>query len=287
MHTIINLSRIMKGFSRMQIVSVIVLLIPITSFCQTPPEEFFKGLDLFEVSPSKAKAEFQQAVKKDSLFHGSYHFLGVIYLNENQLDSAIYNFRKAVSLNKQNANHTREMAYVRLIDTYMLQADLSNAFNAAWEAYLYYPDNKVIERYVKDVCLWSFYLSHTSLDPSYLQKELQEQYIVNSVDQEYLIIRRIEINGQRLVPAGQRLVQKKKTSYDIISCQLSDSDKTTDVVFKLNWDLRKDFGGSIPNTTSVYENLENPIYERIGALLVSDPKQDIKKAVEEILGSYK
>jgi len=266
-----------------QIVLMFIIFISADTICQTPPEEFFKGLDLLEINQQQAKQEFLLAIKKDSLFHGSYHFLGVIYINDNQLDSAINSFIKSIDLNKNNANHTREMAFVRLIDTYLTKLDFMNAFNSAWEAYIQYPENTTIERYFKDVCLWSFYINHANLDSSYLQKDLKEEYIVNSVDEEYLILRRIQINGQNLIPNGQRLVNKKKASFDIISCQVPDSGETIDVSFKLNWDLKKFYGGTISNTKSVYDNQENPIYARIGALLVSDPKQDIKKAVEEIL----
>jgi len=274
-----------KTIVKRQIVLFFILFISITTLCQTPPEEFFKGLDLLEVNQTQAKREFLLAVKKDSLFHGSYHFLGVIYLNDNKLDSAIYNFKKSIDLNRNNGNHTREMAFVRLIDTYLIQLDFVNAFNSAWDAYIQYTDNKTIERYLKDVCLWSFYITHANLDPSYLSKDIKEEYIVNSVDEEYLIIRRLQINGQYLTPSGQRLVQKKKASYDIISCHVPDSGETIDVSFKLNWDMRKYFGGTITNTKSVYDNQENPIYERMGALLINDPKQELKKAIEEILHS--
>jgi tetratricopeptide (TPR) repeat protein len=272
-----------KANMKKQIVLITILFISVTTLCQTPPDEFFKGLDLLEINQKQAKKEFLLAVKKDSLFYGSYHFLGVIYLNDNQLDSAINSFKKSIDLNTNNGNHTREMAFIRLIDTYLIQQNFVNAFNSAWEAYIQYTDNKIVERYLKDVCLWSFYINHANLDPSYLLKDLKEEYIVNSVDEEYLILRRIQINGQNLIPSGQRLIQKKKTSYDVISCQISESGETIDVPFKLNWDLGKYFGGTISNTKSVYDNQENPIYERIGALLISDPEQDLKQAIEEIL----
>jgi tetratricopeptide (TPR) repeat protein len=266
-----------------QIFFGLILIQSLTVFSQVPPEEFFKGLDLLNINKKEAKKEFLIAYKKDSLFHGTYHFLGVIYLADNQTDSAIYCFKKSIDLNKENINHTREMAYVRLLDTYLYQHDFNNSFSIAWEAYTQYPDNTSIKLGLNDVCLWSFYINHNSLDPSYLSQELKEEYVVNSVDEEYLIIRWVKINDQYLGVNSQSLIKKKRTSYDILKCTLSDSNETVDVKFKLNWDLDKYYGGRVTNTNEVYSNLDNPIYERIGALLVSDSKIDLDMEIKKLM----
>lgn len=258
------------------------LINAVSVFSQTPPEEFFKGLDLLTVNNQQAKKEFLIARDKDTLFHGTYHFLGVIYLDENKVDSAILCFKKSIVLNKGNVNHTREMAYIRLIDTYLYKHDFFNSFSEAWEAYQLYPDNNTITQDLKDVCLWSFYINHNSLDSTYLSPELKNEYVVNSVPEEYLILREIKINDQYLIFNGQNLVTKKGISYDILSCTLSKSDKKIDVKYKLNWNLNKDFGGKVANTINVYSNLEFPIYERIGARLVEDPKIDLKQEIEKL-----
>ncbi len=236
---------------------LIILLFFVNAFSvlsQSPPEEFFKGLDLLSVNLKEAKKEFLIALKKDTLFHGTYHFLGVIYLDENKTDSAITCFKKSILLNTGNVNHTREMTYVRLIDTYLYRHDFLNAYNVAREAYTLYPDNNVIAQDLKDICLWSFYINHNGLDSSYLSSGLKDEYIVNSVPEEYLIIRKIRINGQYLAVNSQMLTKKKKVNYDILTCNISKSNKTIDVKFRLNWDLNKYPGGKTGNTTDVYSD---------------------------------
>ena len=265
---------------------VIVVVIAFQSayaFCQNPPAEFFKGLELLNTNKKDAKREFLIAVERDSLFHGSYHFLGTIMVDERKPDSAILYFAKAIRLNKDNARHTQEMAYVRLLNTYCYQRDFKNAFAAAWEAYKLYPENKGIPTGLKDICLWSFHIKHNQLDPSYLSPDIQKEYIVNSIPQEYLIFRKIVVNGEYLLLDGQSLVSKNEASYDVFRCTVSVSKEKVELNFKLNWNMNKDFGGKPAPTAEVYANANNPVYERIGALLVKDPKTDLKTEIEKLL----
>jgi tetratricopeptide (TPR) repeat protein len=276
-------SSIIKRIFKKRLFLLVIVIQSLTVYSQVPPEEFFKGLDLLSINKQEAKKEFLIAHKKDSLFHGTYHFLGVIYLAEKQPDSAIYCFKKSIALNKENINHTKEMAYVRLIDTYLYQRDFNNSFSIAWDAYLQYPDNNAIKLGLQDACLWSFYINHNNLDPSYLSPDLKDEYLVNSVDEEYLIIRWTRINDQYLSVSKQSLINKKKVSYDILKCSLSDSNESVEVKFKLNWDLNKYFGGKVVNANDVYSDSGNPIYERIGALLASDPKIDLNNEINKLI----
>lgn len=266
-----------------QLIIVLTITLTFSAFCQAPPEEFFKGLGLLSTDKEKAKKEFLIAIKKDTLFHGTYHFLGVIYLDENKIDLAIDYFKKSVVLNKENINHTREMAYIRLIDAYLYQLDFSNSFSIAWEAYQIYPENNNIQQSLKDVCLWSFYINHNNLDSSYLSSELKDEYIVNSIPEEYLILRKIRVNDQFLVFDSQSLIKKRGSNYDVISCTLSKSKEKIDVSYKLNWNVEKDLGGHMANTENISSNPDNPIYERVGALLVSDTKIGLKQEILKLM----
>ena len=270
-----------------QLIFILLFANAISAFSQIPPDEFFKGLDLLNIDTKKAKKEFQIALNKDTSYHGTYHFLGVIYLYENKIDSAITCFKQSIILNTENVNHTREMTYVRLINTYLYKHDFLNSFNIAWEAYQLYPENNAIERNLKDVCLWSFYINHNGLDSSYLTSEIKDEYLVNSIPEEYLIIRKIRIDDHYLIFNSQKLIKKKKVNYDIISCNISKSNKTIDVKFRLNWDLNKYFGGKVVNTDDIYSDSELAIYERVGALLVSDSKINLKKEVKKIIKDEK
>jgi len=263
--------------------STCLAIIVIACNSQAPPEEFFKGLDLLSTNLSQAKKEFKIAYQKDSLFHGTSHFLGVIFLREDEPDSAIYFFNKSIRLNPGNANHTKEMTYVRLIDAYLNQIDFKNAFPIAWKAYLIYPENNVIVQDLKDVCLWAFYIKHNGLDSSYLSSQLKQEYIVNSVPEEYLIIRRIRISDNSMSFNSQRVQRIKKENYDIINCSYSENENPIDIKFMINWDMNKYFGGKVADTKSIYEDISNPIYERIGALLVSDFKINLKEEINKLL----
>ena len=250
---------------------------------QNPPQEFFLGMDLLASDLVKAKKEFKIAYQKDSLFHGSSHFLGVIYLRENSYDSAVYFLKKSISLSTENVNHTKEMTYVRLIDAHLNSFNFNNAFSTAWDAFLDYPDNNVIARSLKDICLWSFYIRHNKLDSSYLSSMLKNEYIVNSVPEEYLIMRRIRIDDNALSVISQRVAKIKKKDYDIISCSYIQGKEPIDIRFFINWDMNKYFGGHVADTKSVYEDSNKPIYERIGALLVDDSKIDLNREIKKLL----
>jgi hypothetical protein len=264
------------------LIIILMAFMPIAIYGQVPPEEFFKGLDLLTINKQEAKKQFLIAHKKDSIFHGTYHFLGVIYIAENQPDSAIFCFKKSIELNKENTNHTKEMAYVRLIDTYLYQFDFKSSFSVAWEAYLMYSENKGFVQELQDVCLWSYYTRHNGLDSTYLSPEIRKEYIVNSIPEEYLILRRIRINDNPLQFNGQRLVKIKRENFDILSCSYSNNAEKIDLKFKLNWDMNKYYGGKDGDTKGVYADSNNPIFERIGALLVSDSKINLKEEITKI-----
>jgi tetratricopeptide (TPR) repeat protein len=264
------------------LLSLCVIVQIITAQSQTPPEEFFKGLDLMSTDIKEAKREFTVALQKDSLFHGTYHFLGVICLRQEQYDSAIYYLKKTITLNTANERHTREMAYDRLIHAYLCKIDFKDAFEAAREAFLKYPENKVISRDLRDVCLWAYHIRHNGLDSSCLSPQLKKEYIVNSVDQEYLIVRMIRIDDNALSIQSQALRKIKKNNYDILTCAYQQNTRTAEVTFKINWDMDRYFGGISGDPDGVYSNIGNPVFDHIGALLITDPDINLKEEIEKI-----
>jgi tetratricopeptide (TPR) repeat protein len=265
---------------------LILVIIPvIAAQSQTPPEEFFKGLDLMSSDLKEAKKEFTIALHKDSLFHGTYHFLGVISIREGQYDSAIYYFKKTILLNTANERHTREMAYDRLIHAFLYKYDFKDAFDAAREAFLKYPENKVFSRDLRDVCLWSYHIRHNGLDSSYLSPQLKKEYIVNSVDQEYLIVRIIRIDDNGLSVQSQSLRKIKRNNYDILTCAYLQNTETIDLNFRINWDMDKYYGGKTGDPQGVYANAGNPVYVRIGALQIANDDIDLEEEIEKITGN--
>ena len=261
----------------------LLLFQSIHSFCQQPPQEFYAGMDLVKTDQQEAKKYFLLAIQKDSSFHGSYHFLGVIYLNQHRPDSAIACFKKALELNKLNINHTKELDYVRLIAVYTYQQDFPDAFDIGWAALKLYPDNKSIASALREVCLWSFYINHDHLNPDYLSTEVRTDYVVTSIAQEYLILRHLNVKGEYLLMNSQALVQKNGASYDVFKCTLSESKKEVEVDFKIDWDMGKYFSGKTVPTQEVIDNTKNPVYEKAGTTLVADAKTDLQAAITKML----
>lgn len=248
---------------------------------QTAPTAFVKGLELINSNAAEAKTQLLIAQQEDPAFHGTYHFLGVLYLDENKLDSAVACFNQAITLNPTNANKTKEMAYLRLVDVYLYQHDFERAFATAWEAFQLFPDNLAIKQNLHDVCLWAFYVKHNGLNINYMSKDLIDEYVVHAISEEYLIIRRKMVDGAHIYVESQSTLQKNKAFYDVLTCTQANGKKYY-VMFKLDWDFNKQFGGNVPNTNDVYANSSNSIAERLGALLVDDARVDLKKEYEKL-----
>jgi hypothetical protein len=267
------------------LITLLILFKCISAFCQQPPPEFFNGLDLLQTDKTAAKKDFLVSIQKSPQFHGAYHFLGVIYLDEQKPDSAIWCFKKAVELNKANVNHTREMAYTRLVQTYLGQKDFKNAFDTGWEGLQQYADSKLIGTALRDNCLWSFYTIENGLDPAYLSTNIKPEYVVNCISEEYLILRNLRVNGESLQFTGQALVNKNGSAYDVLRCKYAGSgDKDTSVYFKINWDMNTYMGeGKVAPQQPVIDDTSKPVYDRVGASLVADNKAVLKDVIEKLL----
>ena len=172
------------------------------------------------------------------------------------------------------------MTYVRLAYTYYNQLDFQNAFTTAWETLKSFPDNQQVKNVLRDICLWAYYIHHNGLDQAYISTDMKEEYLVNSIDEEYLIIRNLRAGDETFIVGGQSLVNKNNASYDVLDCILSASKKPMVVNFKLNWDMNKYFGGIQGPAQQVITDKKSPIYERAGASLVANNKADLKTIIE-------
>jgi len=261
---------------------IFLLFYSVPAFCQ--PEEFYAGLKLMSKDELAAKASFQLAIKKDSTYHGSYHYLGVICLEKHQLDSAAWYFSRALILNKNNDRHTKEFTYLRIIDTYLQKLDFAKACKFAYQAYQVYPKNPEFGIALKDVCLWSVYIKYDGLNPAYILPDLKTEYVVNSVAQEYLILRKIRVDGEYLMVTSQSYFKKDTSAYDQFDCHLSKSKKKITVDFKLNWKVDiGNSGGTPPDIDGLANDKARPVYERIGAMLIDDEQKDLRVAVKEVM----
>ncbi len=261
---------------------LLALSISYNAFCQMPVPEFFEALKLAPTNKPEAKKIFLTALKKDPQFYGTYHFLGAIYMGANNLDSAAWYLNKAIALNPGNVNHTKELTYLRLINNYAYQHDFKNGFNTGWECVKQYPDNKNILVALQDLCLWAFYIKSLHIDPSYLAQAAKSEYQVNNIAQEYLIMRKIRVDDDAPVLNNVTTGKKNGVQYDMITCTLPITKKTLNIDFKLNWDLSTEFGGKTPPSQRVLSDATSTIYEKVGAMLATDDKTDIKAAIEKL-----
>lgn len=266
------------------IIAVFFILSTIKGFCQGPSEEFINGLKQITTDIPAAKLNFLTAVAKTPSFHGSYHFLGVIYLNDHKPDSAIWYLKKAVELNTRNIGHTAEFSYSRLIVAYISKQDYENAFAAAWDAYKRFPDSQELQSGLKDACLWAYYTKNNELDPKYSTIDPRDEYVVKNIDEEYLIVRNLRVNDRNLQASGQSLVSKKGSAYDVLTCSIAGTNDNREIDFKINWDMNKYPGGINGPTTEVSGNKQKTIAERAGAMLVADNKTDLPEAIKKMLG---
>lgn len=269
--------------SKIVFIAVLFLLKTISAFCQAPSEEFINGLKQINTDMPAAKLNFLASVAKTPSFHGSYHFLGVIYLNDHKPDSAIWYLKKAVELNTQNVSHTTEFSYSRLIAAYISKQDYENAFAAAWDAYKLFPDSKALQSGLKDACLWAYYTKNNELAPEYSSIDPRDEYVVNNIDEEYLIVRSLLVKDHNLHVAGQSLSDKKGSAYDVLTCSIAGTNDTRKIDFKINWDMNKYFGGKNGPTAEVAGNKQKSIAERAGAMLVADNKTDLPEAIKKML----
>jgi tetratricopeptide (TPR) repeat protein len=260
-----------------------IITISFNAFCQMPVPEFFEGLKLVATNKPEAKKNFLKALSKDAQFHGTYHFLGALYMADNNLDSAAWYLKKAVDLNPGNVNHTKELSYLRLINNFSYQQDFKNGFATAWDCVKLYPDNKIIMQALKDLCLWAFYIKYDHLDPGYLAQAAKPEYVVNNIAQEYLILRKIRVDDEAPTVTNVLTQKKKGAQYDVLTCSLPNSKQTLTVDFKLTWDLTKDFGGKFVPAQPVIADSKSPVYEKIGAMLSADDKIDVKAAIEKLM----
>jgi len=262
--------------------TIAIAAISTKAICQNPPEEFIKALSLITTNRAEAKTLLFIAAKKSPDYFGSYNFLGIVYTNQHQPDSAIFYYKKSLSLNSANVNHTKELTYLRLINEYTYKKDFKNAFDTGLQASNQYPDNQNIVAAVRDACLWSFYIDVNSLPADYLSADAKDEYIANTITQEYLIVRWLKLNDNALAVASQSLVNKNNSSYDVLKCQSRDNQSIT-VNFKINWDMNKEFGGKPIATDAIINNKAKPAYERIGAMLHANGKTDVKAEAAKLV----
>ncbi len=259
---------------------LIASLSVLTSFAQRPPAAFFDGLDNMIDNPAKAKQAFLQTVAEDSTFFGSYNFLGILLFQEKKYDSAIQLLQTSIRLNRNNLNHTKEMTFERLSRAYLCSGDFERSYHTALNALKEFPDNKYLASELKETCLWAYNTQYGGLSKDYLNQELRNEYQVNSVSQEYLVMRNTIVNNRNLEFRGQSYNAQK--NIDILHCSVAKSKDSVDLVFKLGWNVLKSFADNMPDYKVVYDDKEAKIWFRLGALLSNNSKAELLKEIANL-----
>jgi len=243
---------------------------------QRPPEVFMEGLKNFQTNPELAKKQFYEALALDSTFFGSYNFIGILLADEKKYDSSIYYLENSARLNTANTNHTKEMTLQRLPRTYVYVGDFEKAYKTALGAVKEYPTNKNLLFILREVCLWSYNVNYGGLSKNYLVPELKSEYNVNSVSQEYLVMRNLVVNGKGLTFKSQSFDGKR----DMLYCDAGGAE--VKLIFNLGWDVMKTFGDNMPDYKIVYQDKSKHIWNRLGAILSHDANTELLKEIEHL-----
>lgn len=238
----------------------------------------FQHLDKGEME--EAKNNFRTVIKDLPNEYVGYNFLGVSFFTNKEYDSAIVYLNKSIALNKSNNKHSKEMTISRLSYAYLYKRDFRNAFEILVNASKEYKDNPSFSKQLKDLCLWSYYIKNETLDSNYLSPDMLQSYNVTKVAQEYLIMRIIKINDHSLIFMNQKY--NSKENVDLLTCNINKTNDSVVLKFILNWDIAKEFGGKSFNPEGFYENVNNTIWERIGAKLSYDNKTEILAEEEKL-----
>ncbi|RZL09491.1 MAG: hypothetical protein EOO89_21685 [Pedobacter sp.] len=230
---------------------------------------------------AEAKKGMLATIAKAPKFHGAYHFLGIIYADAGQQDSAMYNLLAAVYYNEANLNKTKEMSAARFIDAATRKQDFEAAFAVGYEMHKAYPENQAIAIALKDACLWSYYIRYAGLNPNYLSQIPNEEYEVTSINQEYLITRKLKQKGDPLQVQRVGLKQMNNANYDVFKYTATDQSEKQ-IKFKLNWDMNTEFGGKASPVDQVIADKKASVTERLGAVLIKNGKADLKTEVEKL-----
>lgn len=218
----------------------------------------FKQYDA--LMPKKTTAQFYLAQSYDFLF---------------KPDSAIYFYEKTLDYHK--SIHLNKPARVKLSRAYLRQKDFVNAYRVALESMLIEPDDPHFALEFKDVCLWPYLISNRKLDPNYLTNpQKQISYIVNTVTEQKVITRNI-IN-EKGIPFDsdtRRNIGFAERWYG--SFDNPDEPVSIHFVFTTK-ELAEEVDEQDANAMKVFQNEQNPIFERVGAMYAMMPFDKKKMA---------
>lgn len=265
------------------LICTILTILNFNSFSQNPQEIANKGFELIEQNNyEEATKVFKNLIALAPTNYGGYNFVGLCYSQGIEYDSTIFYLKKSIELNSANFKNSREMTISRLIRTYLQKMDFKSAFELAYNSLKEFPNNNNLKTDLKDVCLWSYNINFEGFDKTYISRKPKDFYEVTSVSQEYLVLRHLRINDLKLNLITQKLDGENNS--DILVCGYNNGKDTINLIFKIKWDMNKEFGGKLfSNPEKESENKNNYIWDRIGAKLINEPKLALIEEIEKII----
>lgn len=206
------------------------------------------------------------------------YWLGFAYDIKDQRDSAIFYYNKSI----KNSQKPQLAAWDQMIRCHLRDLDFETAYAVAWDAMQKYPGNQTFLEEFKDVCLWAYFIKHLGFHKQYLSsKKLNKEYQIKTVTEQYLIIRNIRNENGQPLHVGNR---QYKGQHEIWKCRFNNSKEELEIKFHLHdHNLDRELEKQHKKAKEIYNNKENPIHIRIGALMSLTPFED--KVLLDLLAS--
>jgi tetratricopeptide (TPR) repeat protein len=198
------------------------------------------------------------------------YWLALAYDIETERDSAIFYYKASI----QNSNNKPQLAaWDNLIRAQLRQLDFKTAYATAWKALQKYPGNKALIEEFGEVCKWSYFINHLKFEKSYLSStELQQEYSVKTITEQELIVKNIRNKEGQFLHVSNR---QYKGIYELWKCHYNGSKTLVEIKFNLaDHDIDRKLEQQAATAKSAYNNTENPMELRIGALLTLLPLSD-------------
>lgn len=207
------------------------------------------------------------------------YWLGLAYDINDQRDSAVFYYKSSI---KNSGKNPPLAAWEKLIRVQLRQLDFKAAYATAWEAMQKYPGNTTFIEEFKEVCKWSYFINHLQFEKSYLSStKLHKEYPIKTISEQELIIKNIRNPKGESLQVGNR---QYKGMYELWKCNYQNSRTSVDIKFNLaSHDIDRLLEEEAATAKTAYNNKENPIDIRLGALLTLLPITD--KQMLDLLAS--
>jgi len=208
------------------------------------------------------------------------YWLGLAYDIEEKRDSAIFYYEQCI----ENSKKPQLAALDNIIRCHLRKLDFDKAYSTAWGAVTKYPGSKLFLEEYKAVCKWAYFIKHMDFDADYLSNtKLHKEYEIKTITEQHLILTNIRNQDGQHLHVGNR---QYKGNFEIWQCRYNNSKEQIEVKFHLeDHDLDRQLDKQHEKAKNVYNNKEEKIHIRLGALLTLTPLSD--KQMLDLMGSDK